>query len=237
MQKSGRILAALPIILLFAGCSKQIDISATDETAIAAVARATPGGRFSLTATANYQQLVEYGNALTAEYLKKAENTSAQQDIAFFSLLGLSLMATNRAIEGAQAIEQAKYAAGTIAANEVVNYIDPQSATQALLRAAVQLNCVVTHAVTFQDDLGQSSLAEQANLAMIATYELIKINLRKAMMRQLPDFSTIADNMRNAIEQKQQASGVLGEQALGIVAPTERLAEFKVELAKCPTKQ
>ncbi|MDJ0827408.1 MAG: hypothetical protein QNJ16_18095 [Rhodobacter sp.] len=260
MRYTARAFTGALLLSVVGGCSSQVGVTESEITAKNDVYK-----DFRVSSNATYNQLIEYGNNLATQYLKRAEKTSTNQDIAFFSLLGLTLLSTNRAIEGANAVEQAKYAAGILGANEAASYVSPGTATQALIRAAIRANCVASLAASFKGDFigdptGEfagvedplGSFREQAKTSMVVTYETIRISLRKDLARELPDFSDIADRLENAIKEDEKnqdevenliAQGARENKSLALRQKAaladvkKRLSKFKVDLAKCPTRQ
>ncbi|MCA1494603.1 hypothetical protein I6F11_27355 [Ensifer sp. NBAIM29] len=142
-----------------------------------------------------YINAINYARNLAELYIGQASKASAAKDAAAAGLLGAAGVAAGGLLYGAHldVLKGAGLAAG--AATSTSSYVKPEIAETALLSAAEALMCVAgvaqQRSATFRGDAEAASIVSDAILT-------IRLNLRKKLSRQLPDYGVLLDRFRSA---------------------------------------
>ena len=206
---------------LSAGCSYQVDVAEAED-----VARKSVFQEQYVDASEDNEKILSYGRSLGQAYFYAAKEASQGQDVGFFTLLGIATWGAERAIGGATPSVLGRFAVGGAAVNSGVNYVDAEGATKALITAAEQMNCIVSAGTSASLMLVDD---RSANPLLLAGYDTVRVTLRKALLRESPDYSTLAQNLADATRENEDVK----RGAVPAALSTKILIELKERIAKC----
>lgn len=226
-MKSRIVFAGLSAAFLLASCSYQLKVTESENrAAVMAV------GQEFLDSTRSYGEILKYGRALGQSYIETAGTTSTKQDLGFYALLGIATLGASRAIDGASAEILGQFAVGGVAANQSVNYTNASGATQALIKASEQMNCLVLAGTSASSSIGMNTPDEfAAKELLLASFDTVRVNLRKALLRQLPDYSTLVENFAKSAEESAMVNAT--RNGIFSINSQQSLATLKKRAAKC----
>ena len=184
--------------ILISGCSYQVDVS-KDEAKV----RADVFDKQFIEASEPTDKILSYGRALSQSYFKSAGEASEAQDGGFFALLGIATWGAERALGGATSSVLGQFVVGGTAVNSAVNYVDAAGATRALIKAAEQMSCIVSAGTSASLSLENDT---SANALLLAGYDRVRVTLHKALLREAPDFSTLATTLADATQRVADAT-------------------------------
>ena len=222
--------------ILISGCSYQVDVS-KDEAKV----RADVFDKQFIEASGPTDKILSYGRALSQSYFKSAGEASEAQDGGFFALLGIATWGAERALGGATSSVLGQFVVGGTAVNSAVNYVDAAGATRALIKAAEQMSCIVSAGTSASLSLENDT---SANALLLAGYDRVRVTLHKALLREAPDFSTLATTLADATQRVADATEsereIRSRKAVGgdpeAVEQAKRQAKRQVTLAELDQK-
>jgi len=138
----------------------------------------------------------KYAQLLSDEYLKQAATASDTQDAISLGVIGAAATGAGGLLfnSGFDLIKGAGLAAGTTTA--VGNYLKPGETVLALLNAAEQLVCIAKSGQLAEPIVKPDHDAELAAVEILAIgIRQARINLRKTLVRQRPDYNTLLNQI------------------------------------------
>lgn len=140
-----------------------------------------------------YANAINYARNLAELYMEQASKASTAKDVMAAGLLGTAGVAAGGLMYGAHLdlIKGAGLAAGGITSSN--SYLKPEEVENALLSASEALLCVA--GVAQQGNASFYSSSEAADIVTDATLR-IRLNVRKKLSRQVPDYSALVDRLK-----------------------------------------
>lgn len=175
---------------------------------------------------------VNYAENLADLYISEADRASLSGDAVALTVIGVAATGAGALVfDGStDLLKGAGLAAGTTSA--VGNYFRPQETSLALLIAAEQLICMAGAGRSARNDLEALGLGNTETLSdpieiMDTGVRHVRLNLRKALVRTRPDYSTVLASLVNA----SRANGGLATES---AASAEQLInKLRVDVTKC----
>lgn len=221
MRKKFVYLAA--VITLVSGCSYQLNVTEAENKVTS-----ESFGTSVVGSNQAYSSVLGYGRTLGQTYLSVAANASRDQDIGFLVLLGIATASAGRAIDGASATELGQFAVGGVAANQGVRYINSSGATQSLITASEQMNCLVSAGTFAQPSINQDKTIERtAKEVLLASFDTVRVNLRSALAREAPDYDALVASLSSAVQEN------AATRSADTTAANSALANLKARAAAC----
>ncbi|WP_152912591.1 hypothetical protein [Candidatus Rhodobacter oscarellae] len=218
-------------LTLLAGCSYQTNITRAELEG----AKKASLGSLPIDVTRSYSDVLKFGTSLSNIYINEASSAASDQDAGFFALLGIATLGSVRAINGASAVELGKIAVAGASSNQAIQYTRSATAVQALITAATQTNCLVSTGAAYEVEFTPvSTHGTNAKQTLLTAYDTVRINLRRSLLRQAPDYATLLENLRQASADN-ASNGLLGLSASSVDL-NKRLAALREQVAKCLLK-
>lgn len=181
---------------------------------------------------------INIAGQLAESYLKSADSAAHHQDVAATGVIGAAATAAGGLLYGGNLslIRGAGLAAGTIGALD--GYYDQGEVSRALINAANQMACIASvgsQASTKNKSAVPDDDADAADVLRLAILK-VRVNLRSAMARQMPEFSSVIEEIKNSSVERQvrqanerDANGVMSN------APSKELilAALREDVSKC----
>ncbi len=185
------------LALAISGCVSERVISEVEDTAAAKHlnAEALYQGRL-----ASLDQLTDYAFDLSRQYESKAAEAALGRDVVvslLFAAAGSTVLGT---IDGISDSSLAKRALVGVTVNEAGKYASPASASQAIYKAAKQMNCIGTQGAAFVAlDDADTNTQTQARAATFGAIREVQIELKEGIKRTPPDFSALRQALQSGI--------------------------------------
>lgn len=184
---------------------------------------------------------VAYAQDLADEYLKQATTASETQDAIAFGTIGAAATGAGGLLYNASTglIKGAGLAAGTAAA--VGSYLEPDETVLALLNAAEQLVCIAQSGRMADSLLGKKTEGEAAiETESVQAVDILsigirqaRINLRKALIRQRPDYSSLLNQLSNTASESAEIDMKIKSTGISSVTAPEIVEKLRGDVAKC----
>jgi len=170
-------------------------------------------------------EFVQTASELSDEYLSLAGEASTGQDILALGIISAAATAAGGGLFNSHAdlILGAGLAAGTI--NGLSNYLKPAEANKYLLTAAEQMTCIIQQATPYVNSHNKN--AEALGIVEGGILQ-IRINLRKKLTRDTPNFGELVEKLKASIENKEETK------RLEKLAKAKPLDELRTQINACP---
>ncbi|MFN3259448.1 MAG: hypothetical protein ACE37J_02705 [Pikeienuella sp.] len=220
--------------MMTGACAPGLQLATDERALVDPKSRAVNVAGGSPLALRNFGDLVTYGAALSETYVTAADRIAAGQDAAALGIIAAAATAVGGLAFNAPAAVTggAGLAGGVIAAG--TQYVNGPSAIKALLAASTQVACVVR--------AGQSSLPldsfytehrefERQRMAIVqGGYVTARIELRRALIRELPDFAGTFSALQAASKPGDAAPAAAPAVAQGLAKDARAAAEAEAAI-------
>jgi len=146
-------------------------------------------------------EFVKIASELSDEYLLLAGEASAGQDLLALGIISAAATAAGGGLFNSHAdlILGAGLTAGTI--NGLSNYLKPADANKYLLTAAEQMTCIIQQATPYVNSFNKN--AEARGIVQGGILQ-VRINLRKKLTRDTPNFGELIEKLKASVENKEE---------------------------------
>ncbi|SOE12782.1 hypothetical protein SAMN05877838_0898 [Hoeflea halophila] len=223
-----RSISVFVLILTLSGCVNSASVGIKEIETYKRLLNASKDEKAFNTLTGR----VNYTNNLADLYIVEADRASLSQDAIALTVIGAAATGAGALVfDGStDLLKGVGLAAGTTSA--VGSYFRPQETSLALLNAAEQLVCMAGAGRSARNELNALGLANSETLSepieiMDTGVRQVRLNLRKALAKTRPDYSTVLASLVNA----SRANGGLGTES---TASTEEIInKLRVDVTKC----
>lgn len=193
MRKNWAYIALFSVIAVGVGCSNPAQIRKKEEKALQSASNIVIP---KLLDTKDFYQMQKYMYGLSEVYVSVADDLAVQQDLTALGLIGSAALAAGSFLYGGSSdiVRGAGLGAGTLVAAD--QYLTPKAASEQLLSSADQLICIVGASQRTEEHTAlyrkHEDLNDQRMSILRQSVYRIRLNLRKELVRDLPDYKTIA---------------------------------------------
>lgn len=183
------------------------------------------------TATAEIDETIDYARRLGDYYLQLAGEATAGQDALALGVISAAATASGGLLFGSSVDFVKGATLGGATTSQVGAYLQPGEASQFLVNAAEQLACISGSALVAERTLGDDPDFERRAIDVAENaIRNVRINLRKSLARQTPNYASVVEQLSQATMQLEAKGGAESASGGNPEAAVEKLAQ---EVAEC----